>query len=131
MTFRTRLHDRRLLIVLQQLFDDFRGGGTLAGLYAGAYPEQVSALILIEGIGLWPSLLADMEVGERIRQWIEGLRQLAGRLPRPESPARGTRLYNRAGGVRSACACGSARLAVNGAPTAPRLDESPMKPDRE
>jgi pimeloyl-ACP methyl ester carboxylesterase len=57
-------------------------GGTLAALFAGAYPEEVSALVIFEGIGLWPGLLAEMSAAERVRQWISNTRELAGRLPR-------------------------------------------------
>ena len=57
-------------------------GGTLAALYAGAYHAQVSALVILEGIGLWPGLLAQVSADERIRQWIGNTRGLAGRLPR-------------------------------------------------
>ncbi|MCZ6712137.1 MAG: alpha/beta hydrolase [Gammaproteobacteria bacterium] len=61
-------------------------GGTLAALYAGAYPTEVSALVIIEGIGLWPGLLADMNAAEKIRQWVGSTRELAGRLPHRYEP---------------------------------------------
>ena len=57
-------------------------GGTLAALYAGAYPAKVSALIIFEGIGLWPGPSAGMGADARIRAWISNTRELAGRLPR-------------------------------------------------
>ncbi|MFV2089173.1 MAG: alpha/beta fold hydrolase [Pseudomonadales bacterium] len=57
-------------------------GGTLAALYAGLYPEQVSKLVLLEGIGLWTGDLEDSSPAERIRVWIDNTRQLAGRLPK-------------------------------------------------
>jgi pimeloyl-ACP methyl ester carboxylesterase len=57
-------------------------GGTLAALYAGAFSEQVSALVVIEGIGLYPELSLEMSAAERVRQWIGTTRELAGRLPR-------------------------------------------------
>jgi len=57
-------------------------GGTLAALYAGLYPERVSALIVLEGIGLWPGMPQDVTSGERIRAWIDNTRQLAGRIPK-------------------------------------------------
>ena len=56
-------------------------GGTIASLYAGLYPERVRQLVLIEGVGLWPGMLAG-SVQTRIRTWIDGTRQLAARLPR-------------------------------------------------
>ena len=57
-------------------------GGTLAALYAGLYPERVSALIVLEGIGLWPGMTQDVTAGKRIRDWIDNTRQLAGRIPK-------------------------------------------------
>jgi pimeloyl-ACP methyl ester carboxylesterase len=57
-------------------------GGTLAALYAGLYPDAVSALVLMEGIGLWGRFLGPSSPGERIRTWIDGTRHLAGRIPR-------------------------------------------------
>lgn len=58
-------------------------GGTLASLYAGVFPERVRALVIIEGVGLWPGLSgAEMPIHARLEQWINGTRQLAGRTPR-------------------------------------------------
>lgn len=57
-------------------------GGTLAALFAGVYPEQVSRLVLLEGVGLWPGLFEDETPAQRIRGWIDGTRALAGRQTR-------------------------------------------------
>ena len=57
-------------------------GGTLAALYSGLYPGQVSALVLMEGVGLYPGMFADMSPAERIRAWINNTRSLAGRIPK-------------------------------------------------
>ncbi|MEZ5559500.1 MAG: alpha/beta hydrolase [Pseudomonadales bacterium] len=57
-------------------------GGTLAALYAGIYPESVAALVIIEGVGLWPGWGAELAAHERIRQWVDNTRALAGRQPR-------------------------------------------------
>ncbi len=57
-------------------------GGTLAALYAGVYPETVTALVIIEGVGMWPGRFSDAPAHERVRQWIDNNRQLAGRQPR-------------------------------------------------
>jgi pimeloyl-ACP methyl ester carboxylesterase len=57
-------------------------GGSLAALFAGAYPDMVSALVLMEGVGLWPGLFEDQGPAERIRAWVDNTRALAGRQTR-------------------------------------------------
>lgn len=57
-------------------------GGTLASILAGVYPECFSALVIIEGVGLWPGWDDDQPAHERIDGWIRGTRELASRLPR-------------------------------------------------
>ena len=57
-------------------------GGAIAALFAGVYPELVSKLILIEGIGLWADSQPPVPVGERIKEWVAGTRALSARLPR-------------------------------------------------
>ncbi len=60
-------------------------GANVALRYAGLYPENVSKLVAIEGLGPSPAALAEREshpVGERLRAWIEDKRQAAGRQPR-------------------------------------------------
>jgi pimeloyl-ACP methyl ester carboxylesterase len=57
-------------------------GGTLASMHAGVYPEQVAALVIIEGVGLWPGWGGPQAPHERVDAWIRGTRSLAARLPR-------------------------------------------------
>lgn len=57
-------------------------GGTLAALLAGVYPDAVAALVIIEGVGLWPGLAGEGPPHQRIDGWIQGTRALASRLPR-------------------------------------------------
>ena len=67
-------------------------GGTLACLYAGLYPEQIERLVVIEGVGLhryWQRYMAEHAVdpavppaAQRMRQWVDNTRQLAGRQPK-------------------------------------------------
>lgn len=54
-------------------------GGSLAALFAGAYPEMVRSLVLLEGVGLWPGLFENHGPAERIRAWVDNTRALAGR----------------------------------------------------
>jgi pimeloyl-ACP methyl ester carboxylesterase len=60
-------------------------GGNVALRYAGIYPNAVSALVAIEGLGPSPTALAarrQKTIAERMDQWIQEQRGLAGRLPR-------------------------------------------------
>ncbi len=60
-------------------------GGAISLRYAGIYPENVSRLVAIEGLGPSPAMLAkrgELGVKDRMRRWIEDERALAGRLPR-------------------------------------------------
>ena len=60
-------------------------GGAISLRYAGIYPENVSRLVAIEGLGPSPAMLAkrgEPAVKDRMRRWIEDERALAGRLPR-------------------------------------------------
>jgi pimeloyl-ACP methyl ester carboxylesterase len=60
-------------------------GGHIALRYAGIYPENVKALIAIEGTGSGPRVLVERQkkpIAARMRAWIEEQRALAGRLPR-------------------------------------------------
>jgi len=60
-------------------------GGNIALRYAGLYPEAVSRLVAIEGMGPSPAMQAkraETPVAERLTQWIEQERAMAGRLPR-------------------------------------------------
>lgn len=60
-------------------------GGNLCLRYAGLYPENVSKLIAIEGLGPSPKMLAERGKtprDERLRKWVEEIRGLSSRLPR-------------------------------------------------
>lgn len=57
-------------------------GGTLACLFAGLFPELVQRLVVVEGIGQWWRWRDEAPPAERLRQWIDDLRALAGRVPR-------------------------------------------------
>ncbi len=60
-------------------------GGNIAVRYAGLYPETVTRLVSIEGLGVAPRLQArklEQPVHARLRAWIDEQRGLAARLPR-------------------------------------------------
>jgi pimeloyl-ACP methyl ester carboxylesterase len=60
-------------------------GGNIALRYAGVFPETVSKLVAIEGLGPSPTMMeerAARSARERIADWIAGTRKLAGRVPR-------------------------------------------------
>ncbi len=60
-------------------------GGNIALRYAGLYPEKVSKLVAIEGLGLSPAMeaaRANRSIVERLTTWIDEERALAARLPR-------------------------------------------------
>ncbi len=60
-------------------------GGMISLRYAGVYPESVSKLVAIEGLGFSPKRLAErdkMTSQERMREYIDSLRKLSGRVPR-------------------------------------------------
>ncbi|MAT83071.1 MAG: alpha/beta hydrolase [Gammaproteobacteria bacterium] len=57
-------------------------GGTLASILAGVYPDAVTALVIIEGVGLWPGWNGGGDPAARIDEWIRTTRSLASRLPR-------------------------------------------------
>ena len=57
-------------------------GGNIALRYTGIYPENVARIVAIEGLGLSPKLLAERAakpVAERMREWVDKQRGLAGR----------------------------------------------------
>jgi pimeloyl-ACP methyl ester carboxylesterase len=57
-------------------------GGSIACLFAGIYPERVKRLVSIEGVGgVWYTR-DDQKPQQRIREWMSGTRELAGRVPR-------------------------------------------------
>lgn len=57
-------------------------GGAIVALFAGVYPEMVSRLIVIEGIGLWSLSSPPQTAVEKIRAWTEITRAMAGRTPK-------------------------------------------------
>lgn len=60
-------------------------GGAIALRYTGLYPETVKKLVVIEGLGPSPKMIAErMEstADERLRKWIGEMRELSARLPR-------------------------------------------------
>jgi pimeloyl-ACP methyl ester carboxylesterase len=60
-------------------------GGNIALRYAGIYPEMVNKLVAIEGLGPSPKVLAERFAeapDKRMRDWIDGKRAAAGRVPR-------------------------------------------------
>lgn len=60
-------------------------GGIIALHYAGIYPEKVKKLISIEGFGLPPWHRVHRPANERLRDWIENVRDLERRAPRTYS----------------------------------------------
>lgn len=60
-------------------------GGNIALRYAGIYPENVRKLVAIEGLGPSPKMLEERfgrPIDERMREWIEAKRGIAGRVPK-------------------------------------------------
>lgn len=60
-------------------------GANIALRYTGVYPETVSRIVAIEGLGDMPSVVAEKArkpVDQRMREWIDSLRELSARAPR-------------------------------------------------
>ena len=60
-------------------------GGSISLEYAGIYPERVARLVSVEGTGPPPWVIAERgkkPAHQRMQEWIEQVRELAGRLPR-------------------------------------------------
>lgn len=60
-------------------------GGAVSLMYTGVFRERVAELVAIEGLGPPPQLLArlgDRKPWERMYEWVQQIRGLAGRLPR-------------------------------------------------
>jgi pimeloyl-ACP methyl ester carboxylesterase len=55
-------------------------GGTIVTMYAGAFPERVSRLAILEGAG--PPDNTHDAAPDRVRRWIEDVRSLRARPPR-------------------------------------------------
>ena len=60
-------------------------GGSVATHYASVYPENVSKLVSIEGLGPPPAMIEgrlSRPIWERLDEWIRQVRDFAGRHPR-------------------------------------------------
>ena len=69
-------------------------GGSVTVMYAGIYPERVRKLVSIEGLGPPPAMIERMRARpphERVRDWIEQMRDLAGAPAAPLPEPRGGR----------------------------------------
>ncbi|MBT4162906.1 MAG: alpha/beta hydrolase [Gammaproteobacteria bacterium] len=56
-------------------------GGSVALKYAGIYPENIEKMVVIEGTGGAPAEWEKRPPHERMRDWIENTRKVAGRMP--------------------------------------------------
>ncbi len=70
------LAPRRLAVVGHSM------GGTIAALYAGAYPERVERLALLEGMG--PVATEPRVAVDRMHAWLRTMREVS-RVPKPLS----------------------------------------------
>lgn len=57
-------------------------GGGVALRYAGIYPEHIKKMVVIEGTGGPSWMYEPPPVHERMKEWIESTRKVAGRLPK-------------------------------------------------
>jgi pimeloyl-ACP methyl ester carboxylesterase len=57
-------------------------GGVISLVYAGVYPDRVRKVVSIEGFGLPKTSRVHRPAPERIRNWIEAVRQTEHREPR-------------------------------------------------
>ncbi len=60
-------------------------GGSIALMYAGLFPDTVTRLVAIEGMGPPPQMVKDrieVPIEERLQFWINDLRKASGRMPR-------------------------------------------------
>lgn len=60
-------------------------GGSISLLYSGLYPETVTRLVSIEGMGPPPEIFEqrfNQPVDNRLDAWVKDLRQISGRIPR-------------------------------------------------
>ncbi len=60
-------------------------GGSIALMYAGLFPDTVTRLVAIEGMGPPPQMIKDrieVPIEERLQFWINDLRKASGRIPR-------------------------------------------------
>ena len=100
-------------------------GGNVASLYAGSFPERVSAFVNIEGFGLVDSNPADAP--SRYRAWIEGAETAPGFSAYPDFEALAQRLRRRHPAMTAAAAAFVAReWASEGADGMVRLRADPL-----
>jgi len=57
-------------------------GGAIVLQYAGVYPERVGKVVSIEGFGPAPERLVPRPAHERLRKWIENMREYEDRAPK-------------------------------------------------
>jgi pimeloyl-ACP methyl ester carboxylesterase len=57
-------------------------GGAVVLIYAGIYPQRVKKLVSIEGFGPPPEKLVPRSAPERLRKWIENIRDIETRVTR-------------------------------------------------
>ncbi len=60
-------------------------GGSIALMYAGLFPDTVTRLVAIEGMGPPPQMIKDrieVPIEERLQFWINDLRKASSRMPR-------------------------------------------------
>ncbi|TPE62697.1 alpha/beta hydrolase [Sandaracinobacter neustonicus] len=60
-------------------------GGNIALRYSGLFPEHVRKIVVIEGLGMSPTMQEErnrIDFAERTREWIDKKRAAAGRTPR-------------------------------------------------
>ncbi len=57
-------------------------GGAIVLQYAGVYPDRVKKVVSIEGYGPAPDRLVPRPAHERLREWIENMREFEKKSPR-------------------------------------------------
>src|SRR5262249_56891233 len=57
-------------------------GGIITLYYAGVYPDRVKKVVAIEGLGPPPSHRVYRPASQRMREWIENVRNIEKREPR-------------------------------------------------
>jgi pimeloyl-ACP methyl ester carboxylesterase len=59
-------------------------GGAISLLYAGAFPERIAKMVVIEGLGPPPEIeqrIRGVPASKRVRDWVAQMQSLAGRHP--------------------------------------------------
>ncbi len=57
-------------------------GAAIVLQYAGIYPDRVKKLVAVEGLGLPPDSSSSLPAHERLKKWIETIRDFENRTPR-------------------------------------------------